>query len=85
MQREEHSNQGMNQPAKKESALQKAPRGEFLAEETIIAKALGYYKNLPECHCAGSIKRERDRTMGCSVKGDRGQMWNLKANFLHEG
>lgn len=64
--------------------MQRAPRGEFLAEETVIAKALEYCKNLPEGRCAGHIERERDRAVGGSMRGGRGQIWNMKANFLHE-
>lgn len=61
-------------PAKKQSALLRVPRGEFLAEETIISKALGYLNKLPEGHCAESIEHERDRAMEESVRDGKGQI-----------
>lgn len=72
-------------PAKKNSVLQRVPRGEFLVEETIIAKAPGYFNKLPEGHCAESTEHERDRAIGGSVREGRGHIRNLKTYFLHEG
>lgn len=67
-------------PAKKISTLQRVPRREFLAKETISAKALGYFKKLPAGHCVGSTEHERGRSTGGNVKEGRGQIWN----FLRE-
>lgn len=70
--------------AKKISALQRVPRREFLAKETISAKALGYFKKLPAGLCAGGTEHKRGRVMGGNVREGRGQIWNSKANFLCE-
>ena len=49
--------------AKEDSALQKTLRGESLAEETIIAKALGVFQEAARGHRAGSTAPERHRAM----------------------